>query len=146
MARYDHLQLVRLPERMPRRKTGGGGRPPARNPQGHSRRLGQELDQAIVAQQRRRRPDAVDPALILRVQMSGALLEEEWNRVGLTVLSSDDDRTLVLFASSDELEEFRTKLAAYGRGIQPGRQNPAYAAFIANIENIAEVNSCSAVR
>ena len=23
MARYDHLQLVRLPERMPRRKTGG---------------------------------------------------------------------------------------------------------------------------
>lgn len=140
MARYDHLQLVRLPERLPRRKTGGGGPPPARNAGGHSRRLGDELDGAIAAQQRRRRPDAVDPSLILRVEMNAALLEDEWNKVGLTVLSSDEDRTMVLFASSDELDEFRTKLEAYGRGVQPGRQNPAYASFIANIDSFSEVS------
>ncbi|SMC34483.1 S8 family peptidase [Novosphingobium sp. B1] len=139
MARYDHLQLLRLPERMPRRKNGGGGPPPQRNPRGHSERLGQELEQAVTAQRQRRRPDAVDPSLILRVQMSGPLLEEEWNRVGLTVLSSDEDRTLVLFSSSDELTEFQRKLDAYGQGVQPGRQSPAFSSFIANVETITEV-------
>lgn len=139
MARYDHLQLVRLPERLPRRKTGGGGPPPERNPGGHSRRLGDELDAAITVQRRRRRPDVVDPALILRVRMSGPLLEEEWNRVGLTLLSSDEDRSLVLFASTDELSEFRRKLAAYGAGAPAGQINPSFAGFIANIESIAEV-------
>lgn len=139
MARYDHLQLVRLPERLPRRKTGGGGPPPHRNPGGHSQRLGQELDTAVAVQQRRRRADAVDPALILRVQMSGPLLEEEWNKVGLTLLSSDEDRSLVLFSSSDELTEFRRKLAAFGAGTPVGQINPSFAGFIANIESIAEV-------
>lgn len=139
MARYDHLELVRLPERLPRRKTGGGGPPPARNPGNHSQRLNAELDTAIASQQRRRRPDAVDPGLILRVQMSGALQEDEWAKVGLTVLSSDEDRTLVLFSSSDELDEFRNRLAAYGRGTPEGQKNPSYAAFVANVETIAEV-------
>lgn len=124
---------------MPRRKNGGGGPPPQRNPRGHSERLGQELEQAVTAQRQRRRPDAVDPSLILRVQMSGPLLEEEWNRVGLTVLSSDEDRTLVLFSSSDELTEFQRKLDAYGQGVQPGRQSPAFSSFIANVETITEV-------
>jgi hypothetical protein len=139
VAQYDHLQLVRLPERMPRRKTGGGGPPPARNPGAHSERLGQELDQAVAVQQRRRRADAVDPALILRVQMSGPLLEEEWNKVGLTVLSIDEDRTLVLFSTSDELTAFRRKLESYGQGTPAGQQNPSFAGFIANIESIDEV-------
>lgn len=139
MPQYDHLRLVRLPERLPRRKVGGGGPPPTRNAGAHSGRLRQELDQAVTAQQQRRRADTVDPALILRVQMSGPLLEEEWNRVGLTVLSSDDDRTLVLFSSSDELTEFREKLAAFGRGVQHDKKNPAFANFIANVEAIAEV-------
>lgn len=139
MARYDHLQLVRLPERMPRRKTGGGGPPPMREPGGHSRRLGTELDQAVAEQRQRRRPDAVDPALILRVNMSGPLLEEEWAKVGLTVLSSDEDRSLVLFASSEELTDFRRKLATYGAGTPAGQLNPSYSGFIANVEGIAAV-------
>lgn len=140
MARYEHLQLLRLPERFERRKTGGGGRTPARDPGAHSGRLRTELDQAVAAQQQRRRPEFVNPALILRVQMTGALLEEDWNRLGLTVLSSDDDRTLVLFASSDDMTAFRERLAAYARGVPPGQQNPSYAAFIGGIEAIAAVS------
>lgn len=139
MARYDHLQLLRLPERMPRRKTGGGGPPPTREPGGHSRRLIAELNQAVVVQRQRRRPNAVNPALILRVQMSGPLLEEEWAKVGLTVLSSDEDRSLILFASTDELADFRRKLEAYGLGVQGDKVNPSYAGFIANVEAIASV-------
>lgn len=139
MARYDHLQLLRLPERFERRRNGGGGRTPPRDPVGHSARLGTELDQAIQSQQLRRRPEFVDPSLILRVQMTGALLEEDWNRLGLTVLSSDEDRTLVLFASTDDMTAFRERLAAYGRGTPIGQQNPSYAAFIGGIENIGAI-------
>ncbi len=87
MARYDHLELVRLPEQFERRKHGGGGPPPPRDRDQHTTKLRDELDTATQEQRRRRKPEFVDPSLILRVQMTGALLEEEWERLGLTVLS-----------------------------------------------------------
>ncbi len=139
MARYDHLRLVRLPEQLERRKTGGGGPPQDRDPAQHSQRLRTELDEAVAVQQRRRRPDYINPSLILRVQMTGALLEQDWERLGLTVLSSDADRTLVLFSSTDDMAEFRQRLDAYSRGALDGQRNPAYAAFISTIENIGAV-------
>lgn len=71
--------------------------------------------------------------------MSGPLLEEEWAKVGLTVLSSDEDRSLVLFSSSDELADFRRKLEAYGLGVRGDQVNPSYGGFIANVEAIASV-------
>lgn len=77
--------------------------------------------------------------MILRVQMTGALLEDDWNQLGLTVLSSDEDRTLVLFSNTDDMTAFRERLAAFSRGAQPGRQAPAYAAFIGGIETIGAV-------
>ena len=49
VARYDHLQLVRLPEQFERRKHGGGGPPPARDRVEHSRRLREELDTATAS-------------------------------------------------------------------------------------------------
>jgi len=71
--------------------------------------------------------------------MSGPLLEPEWEKVGLTVLSTDPDRTLVLFSSTDDLTEFRERLEAFSRGPAEGRRGPAYSAFIGGIENIGEV-------
>jgi subtilisin family serine protease len=139
MARYDHLRLLRLPERFERRRQGGGRAPVRGDPGRHSRRLGNELDQAVQTQQRRRQPEFVDPSLILRVQMTGALLEDDWNQLGLTVLSSDDDRTLVLFSNTEDMTAFRERLAAFARGTQPGRRAPAYAAFIGGIEAIGSV-------
>ncbi|MEY9421833.1 hypothetical protein ABIF69_008275 [Bradyrhizobium japonicum] len=96
MPRYDHLQLLRLPERLERRKHGGGGAAPQRDVGGHSRKLRAELDTAITEQQRRRRPEFIDPSLILRVRMTGMTMEEDWERLGLTLLASDEDKTLIL--------------------------------------------------
>lgn len=138
MARYEHLQLVRLPERFERRRHGGG-RAPTRDVATHSARIGAELTAAIQAQQRRRRPEFVNPSLILRVRMSGALLEEDWNQLGLTVLSSDEDRTLVLFASTDDMTQFQERLAAYSRGAPVGQRHPSYNAFIGGIDEIGTV-------
>lgn len=138
MARYDHLRLLRLPQLLERRKVGGG-RAPDRDIPRHARRLRDELSTVVEAQRRRRRPEAVDPSLILRVQMSGGLLEQDWERLGLTVLSTDPDRTLVLFADTDEMVAFRERLDAFERGIPEGRQGPAFAAFIGGIERISDV-------
>lgn len=139
MARYDHLELVRLPEQFERRKHGGGGPPPPRDRQQHTTKLRDELDAATQEQRGRRRPEFVDPSLILRVQMSSALLEEEWERLGLTVLSSDADRTLVLFASNEDMQEFRARLDAYQGGAPPGRKHAPYNNFVAGIESIGSV-------
>lgn len=139
MARYDHLQLVRLPERFERRKIAGGGPAPIRDPGGHSRKLRTELDAAVAEQQRRRRPEFVDPSLILRVRMNGMTLEEDWERLGLTLLASDEDKTLILFSSNDELRDFRERLDAYSRGAPPGQAAPPYAGFIARVEEISAV-------
>jgi hypothetical protein len=138
MARYDHLRLVRLPEQLERRKHGGG-QAPNRNAPVHGARIRGELDAVVEAQRRRRRPDAVNPSLILRVQMSGPLLEAEWEKVGLTVLSTDPDRTLVLFSSTDDLAQFREKLTAFSRGAPEGQKGPSFAAFIGGIEQIGDV-------
>lgn len=138
MPQYDHLRLVRLPEQLERRKHGGG-QAPVRNAPVHGGRIRAELDAVVETQQRRRRPDAVNPSLILRVQMSGPLLESEWEKVGLTVLLTDADRTLVLFSSTDDLTQFREKLAAFSRGIPDGQKGPSYSAFIGGIERIGDV-------
>jgi hypothetical protein len=139
VARYDHLELVRLPEQFERRKHGGGGPPPPRDRQQHTTKLRDELDAATQEQRGRRRPEFVDPSLILRVQMSSALLEEEWERLGLTVLSSDADRTLVLFASNEDMQEFRARLDAYQGGAPPGQKHAPYNNFVAGIESIGSV-------
>jgi hypothetical protein len=138
MARYDHLRLVRLPEQLERRKTGGG-QAPVRDAPVHGARIRGELDAVVEIQKRRRRPDAVNPSLILRVQMSGALLEPEWEKVGLTVLSTDPDRTLVLFSTTDDLTQFRERLEAFSRGVPEGQKGPSFAAFIGGIETIGDV-------
>ncbi|WP_035698962.1 S8 family peptidase [Bradyrhizobium japonicum] len=139
MARYDHLELVRLPEQFERRKHGGGGPPPTRDRDQHSTKLRDELDAATQAQRGRRKPEFVDPSLILRVQMTGALLEEDWERLGLTVLSSDADRTLVLFSSNEDMQDFRARLDAYQRGAPPGQKHAPYNSFVAGIERIGSV-------
>lgn len=139
MARYDHLQLLRLPERLERRKHGGGGAAPQREVGNHSQRLRAELDTAIAEQQRRRRPEFVDPSLILRVRMTGMTMEEDWERLGLTLLASDEDKTLILFASTDDLQAFRDRLQAYSLGIPPGQVAPSYSGFISRIESIGAV-------
>jgi hypothetical protein len=139
MPRYDHLQLVRLPERLERRRHGGGGQPPPRDLATHSAKLRTELEAAVETQQRRRKPEFVDPSLILRVQMTGALLEEQWEQLGLIVLSSDVDRTLILFASSDDMRDFRARLDAYQGGVLAGQKTAPYNAFIGTIEAIGAV-------
>jgi hypothetical protein len=138
MPNYDHLPLTRLQERLPRRKKPGFGSTPPRDFRAHGSAIKAEVEAIVAAHKELPRIDYVNPSLILRVQMSGALLEEDWERAGLTVLSTDEDRTLVLFASDAELRDFRQRVEAYQGGPAKGA-NPPYAGFLANIENVGVV-------
>lgn len=138
MAQYDHLKLVRLPEQLERRKHGFGA-PYARERETHSAKLSQQLDVAVSTQQQRRRPSVIIPSLVLRVQTVQPIAEKEWAQVGLAVLSTDSDRTLVLFSSSDEMQHFRERIAAYGGTIPEGQKNAPYASFVSSIETIGAV-------
>ena len=138
MARLEHLRLLRLPERFERRKRPGFSKPPAREPGQHASKLSTELAEAVAQQKRRRRP-TVDPSLILRVRLSGAIADVEWEKLGLTVLSVDADRSLVLFSSSDELTEFSARIAAYGAPIPAGQKHPQYSGLVSTIESIGSV-------
>lgn len=139
MARYDHLRLIRIPQELPRRKKPGFGKPVTRDRGDHSARLNDQLAQAVAQQAARKRPGIVDPSLILRVRMTEALLEESWHGAGLELLSSDPDKTLVLFSSNGDLTHFRAQLEAYGGEIPERQKNAPYSQFISGIESIGAV-------
>lgn len=138
MAQYEHLPLVRLPEMLARRKTGRPGPKPTRGG-GHGTVVRTEVDDAVQTQRQQRPPEFVDPSLILKVEMTGMSMEDDWEGVGLRLLSSDDDNTIVLFSSNEELTDFRRKLAAYEGPKPAGQVNRSFAGFIDRIESISSL-------
>lgn len=136
MALLDHLQLIRAGVPIARRKTGGGGAPPGRGG-GHGGALRTET-QAAVAEQQAAKPAAfVDPSLLLRVQVDGHIAESEWDRLGLSVVSSDADRTILLFSSTGDLTEFMDRLGKFDAPpANPDQKNPNYAGLVGRIDRI----------
>jgi hypothetical protein len=53
--------------------------------------------------------------------MTGMTMEDDWAQLGLTLLASDEDKTLILFASNEDMQGFRDRLEAYSRGVPPGQ-------------------------
>jgi Subtilase family len=135
LPQYQHLQLARLAENLDRRKTG---RPPPlpQREGGHGLVVRQEVDKAVDEQRQQRPAEFVDPSLILKVEMIGLALEDEWHKVGLRLISNDRENTIILFSSTDELTGFRQKLAAYEGPIPAGQLGRRFSGFINRIERI----------
>lgn len=136
MPQLDHLQLIRLPETLPRRKTGFPGPTPQRGG-GYGHRVKGEVEAAVDAQIRNRPPQFVDPSLILRVRMEGMLLEDEWEALGLTLLASDDDKNIVLFSSAGDLAALNQRLDAFDGPIPEGQRGRRYEGFVSRIESVS---------
>lgn len=136
MAQLDHLQLIRARAPIARRKTGGGGAPPGRGG-GHGGALRNETQAAVVEQQAAKPAAFVDPSLLLRVQVDGHIAESEWERLGLSVVSSDADRTVLLFSSTGDLTEFVDRLSKFDAPpAKPDQKNPNYAGLVGRIDGI----------
>lgn len=142
MARYPHLQLIRLPDQRTRRKTGRLGPTPRRD-SGHGAEVRLDVDRAITEQREQRRqapPSVVDPSLLLRVKMNGAAMETDWDQLGLTLISSDEDNSIILFSSSDELNDFRQRIEAYEGPKPDGQMGRRYESFINRVGDIGTVD------
>ncbi|MBS0251432.1 MAG: S8 family peptidase, partial [Proteobacteria bacterium] len=112
-------------------------RPPPRDVPGHAARVDAEIAEAVRETQARQPVQGIDPALILKVQMSRQLAEEDWRAAGFQVLAQEADNILVLFSSDFELTQFRQRLAQYRGEIPDGQKHPVHNGLFANIERIA---------
>lgn len=138
MPRYEHLSLRRLEGALERRKFGGGS-PPKRDARVHGAAIQQELETAIENQKIRPAIANIDPALILKIKIAGPVDEKDWANLGLTVLASDPDKTLVLFASDSQLVEFRRRVVAYQQEPPEGNKHPQFSGFVSAIEEVGEI-------
>ena len=141
MPNLPNIFLPRIEAENPRRRRGFPP-PPPRNYREHGPALRREIDQVLQTFQARRPPEGIDPSLILRVRLhpNAAIEEEIWERCGLTLLSVDQDKTLVLLSTDQELREFLRRLRDYQEGPQAGAQRDApHAAIFSNIEHVDAV-------
>lgn len=135
----EHLPLLRMPRVEPRRKHGFG-RPPERDHRAHGARIAEEVEETIAAARARAAIAGIDPKLILKVELTRAVDEDEWRRAGLHVLAQNPGNILVLFSDSFELDAFRERVERFTAGPVKGRENPPHTSLIAPIERVGELD------
>lgn len=144
MAEYEHLRLVKIPQQFERRKKPGFGSAPKRSNQQritHGTSLINQLDSTVAYVRSKRRPGNIDPSLVMKVKYEGSAADEDWERLGLHVLSHDEDKTLVLFSSSDSLLSLKERINAYSGPIPVNQRNPAYNNFVGNLTSIETITA-----
>ncbi|UPK03823.1 S8 family peptidase [Bradyrhizobium sp. 170] len=140
MPTYDHLPLKRL-EGVLERRVHGFGLAPSREAKQHGARIQTEIEQVVSSYGDLPAIDGIDPSLILKVSVAGNIDEDEWRKIGLTVLSVDGDKSVVLFADDKSLQDFRNKVEAYQGELPLGQKAPPFAGLIAAIESVALLNA-----
>lgn len=144
MAEYEHLRLVKMPQQFERRKKPGFGSAPNRSNQQratHGTSLINQIDSAVAYIRSKRRPGNIDPSLVMKVKYEGSAADEDWERLGLHVLSHDEDKTLVLFSSNDSLQSLKERINSYSGPIPANQKNPAYNNFVGNLTSIETITT-----
>lgn len=139
MADFEHLPLVRLPRLEAHRKTGNPPPTPTRDRRIHADKVTADVTTALAAEASRQRIAGIDPSLILRVEMSDQMAEDEWRRAGFQVLAQDANKVLILFTSDIELTEFRSRLAKFKDDALTDKGNPPHNGLFANIEAVSAI-------
>ena len=146
MAQYDHLPLRRLEGALERRKRSGF--PPqvvARDRSVHGAKIKKEIEDIVQRFAAAAVPDSVDPSLMLKVNVSGLIADDEWARVNLRVLAEREDGAIVLFADDTQLQIFRARAVAYEGGPQGDAKNAPYSGFLDSIESVSELSSADRI-
>jgi hypothetical protein len=141
MATYQHLSLRRLVGELDRRKRGGFPQSEKREHHSHGPKIQAELNNVVEGQKKRPKIADIDPAFILKVTTSGPVSEEDWARLGLTVLAIEPDRTIILFADDVELQAFKERVTAYSGERPEGQKGQPYAGLIEAIESVGELTA-----
>jgi hypothetical protein len=122
-----------------RRKRPGFGGTTARDPKQHGQAIQTKVENVIAAQKKRMPIAGIEPALILKIRTTSTISEQDWAKLDLTLLASDREKTLVLFADDGELTEFKKRILAYQEDPPAGQKNPAYNALLGAIEDVGEL-------
>lgn len=140
MPDLPHLILPRAELSLPRKKTGFGSTP-KKAYLFHGTTLSGQLDQVLSDFRGRQRPAGINPSLILRVELNeqAGVDEASWERCGLVLLSVDENKTLVLFSSDNDLSDFRRRLSEYQQGPPPDQKGPPHQQIFASIDVIGDV-------
>lgn len=144
MAHYEHLSLRRVSEPRERRKNKPP-RPPPRHRPSHGKKLEAETEALVSEFRKSLPPDTVNPDLILRIRLKGGIMDDEWARSGLTLLSYGEGDHVILFSDDVELAAFRDRLKAYNAGVPPNQKAPAYAGFFDCIETLEPITPADRV-
>ncbi len=141
MATYQHLPLRRVEGELERRKRPGFGQSSGREPASHGAKIRSEVQSVLEEHKAKPTIGDINPALILKVETSANISEEEWAKVGLTVLANEPGQTLILFADDVELKAFQEKVTAYNGDKPENQKNQPYAALIEAIEAVRSINA-----
>jgi hypothetical protein len=98
MPELPHLILPRAEIELERRKRRGFGTSTPREHAQHSERITRAVEETLESHARLS-TTIVDPKLIVRVQVSHAVPEDQWTRAGLAVLGHDGADSVILFSS-----------------------------------------------
>jgi hypothetical protein len=139
MAQYEHLPLRRLEGALERRLQRGFGEIAPRDAKGHGEGLSTKVETVVASHKAKPKIADIDPALILKIETTGGVSEETWAAMGLTILSNDTDKSVILFADDGELQEFKRRIAEYQKDPPAGQKNPTYASLIGALESISEL-------
>jgi subtilisin family serine protease len=136
MAAYEHLPLKRL-EGVLERRMHGFGVAPFREAKQHGARIQKDIEDTVASFSALPAIDGINPSLILKVSIAGNIDEDEWRKVGLTVLSVDGDKSVILFANDKSLQDFRNKVEAYQGELPLGQKGAPFAGLVAAIETVS---------
>ena len=139
MATYQHLPLQRVEGELDRRKRPGFGQPSGRDPKSHGSKIQSEVKDVVDAYKAKPKIADIDPALILKIETTSAVTEEDWGKIGLTVLANDPGQTLILFATDAELTAFQQRITAYNGEKPEDQKGQPYAALIEAIETVRSI-------
>lgn len=119
MSKLPHLKLRKIDYEAPRkRRPGFGGS--SLDFRSHAPKLQNQVQKVLLGYKAKRFPRGVNPSLILKINLTNSLDENEWRKLGLTVLGNSKDKTLVLFSSDSDLIVFKDRLADYSSGPKKG--------------------------
>lgn len=147
MDKLEHLPLPEFKADLERKKSGGGGGYTL--PEGRSKRDYSQTQlrkaQAIshnFSKLKEQYKGRLDPHLIFEINVNNKIdtttFEKELLKMGLDVLSVAEDKKgyWVVFASDEQLEEFRTRLDSHGKDGEGGATKYDFFNAISEIEDI----------
>ncbi len=138
MSQLQHLQLRKVVYEAPRKKKTGHFVSSSLDFRIHAPKLQRQVQNVLSEHKAKKFPAGVDPSLILKINLTNRIDENEWRKAGLTFLGSYKDKILILFSSDAELIEFKKHLEKYYNGPKEGNKHAPYESFFSSIDSISE--------